>query len=154
MNVVFTQLMKQTFTQYLCFETLDFESKVSATFQNLLLVINEHWTGLIEIHIISLIHSCNAFILLITFILFRLINSHNWHTVVFSVFLQVSYGANSFYLSDKKKYPLFFRTIPPEEGQNRARLAVLKYFKWNRIAVLTEKEPYYEAVSNIRLLCC
>ena len=60
---------------------------------------------------------------------------------------QVSYGASSFYLSDKKKYPLFFRTIPSEKSQGYARLAVLRYFKWNRIAILAEKEPYYEAVS-------
>ncbi|KAL9967671.1 hypothetical protein ACROYT_G025952 [Oculina patagonica] len=59
--------------------------------------------------------------------------------------IQVSYGASSFYLSDKEKYPLFFRTIPPEEGHNYGRVAVLKYFKWDRIAILTEREPYYEA---------
>ena len=68
--------------------------------------------------------------------------------IFFHFYLQVAYGASSFYLSDKKKYPLFFRTIPPEKGQNRVRLAVLQHFKWNRIAILTEKEPYYEAVSN------
>ncbi|XP_068750672.1 gamma-aminobutyric acid type B receptor subunit 2-like isoform X1 [Montipora capricornis] len=68
--------------------------------------------------------------------------------------IQVAYGASSFYLSDKKKYPLFFRTIPPEKGQNRVRLAILQHFKWNRIAILTEKEPYYEAAftSLIELL--
>lgn len=63
---------------------------------------------------------------------------------------QVSYGASSFYLSDKEKYPLFFRTIPPEDGHNHGRVAVLKYFKWDRIAILTEREPYYEAVSRNR----
>lgn len=61
----------------------------------------------------------------------------------------MSYGASSFYLSNKTRYPLFFRTIPSERSQGYARLAVLQYFKWNRIAILTEKEPYYEAVSII-----
>ena len=65
---------------------------------------------------------------------------------------QVSYGASSFYLSDKEKYPLFFRTVPPEEGHNYGRVAVLKYFKWDRIAIVTEREPYYEAVSKTILL--
>jgi len=65
-----------------------------------------------------------------------------------SFYVQVGYGASSFYLSDKKKFPLFFRTNPPEKGQNLGRLAVLHHFKWKRIAILTEKEPYYEAVSN------
>ena len=64
--------------------------------------------------------------------------------------LQISYGASSFYLSDKEKYPLFFRTVPPEEGHNHGRVAVLKYFKWDRIAIITEREPYYEAVSKNR----
>ena len=64
--------------------------------------------------------------------------------------LQISYGASSFYLSDKEKYPLFFRTVPPEEGHNHGRVAVLKYFKWDRIAIVTEREPYYEAVSKHR----
>ena len=66
----------------------------------------------------------------------------------FVCLLQVSYGASSFYLSNKEKYPLFFRTVPPEEGHNDGRVAVLKYFKWDRIAILTEREPYYEAVSG------
>lgn len=42
---------------------------------------------------------------------------------------------------------MFFRTIPSEKSQGYARLAVLRYFKWNKIAILVEKEPYYEAVS-------
>lgn len=42
---------------------------------------------------------------------------------------------------------MFFRTIPSEKSQGYARLAVLQYFKWNRIAILAEKESYYEAVS-------
>ncbi|XP_066029733.1 gamma-aminobutyric acid type B receptor subunit 2 isoform X4 [Pocillopora verrucosa] len=59
--------------------------------------------------------------------------------------IQVGYGASSIYLSNKQKYPLFFRTVPPEKGHNSGRVAVLKYFKWMRIAILTEREPYYEA---------
>ncbi|PFX27466.1 Gamma-aminobutyric acid type B receptor subunit 2 [Stylophora pistillata] len=59
--------------------------------------------------------------------------------------IQVGYGASSIYLSDKEKYPLFFRTVPPEKGHNSGRLAVLKYFNWKRIAILIEREPYYEA---------
>ena len=62
--------------------------------------------------------------------------------------LQVGYGASSIYLSNKQKYPLFFRTVPPEKGHNSGRVAVLQYFKWMRIAILTEREPYYEAVSK------
>ena len=75
--------------------------------------------------------------------------SINW-ILPFVRLLQVSYGASSFYLSDKEKYPLFFRTVPPEEGHNHGRVAVLKYFKWDRVAIVTERESYYEAVSKNR----
>lgn len=60
---------------------------------------------------------------------------------------QVSYGAASAYLSDKEKYPLFFRTIPPDKAQNQGRLAILKHFGWKKVAIITESESYYQAVS-------
>ncbi|CAH3180504.1 unnamed protein product [Porites lobata] len=59
--------------------------------------------------------------------------------------IQVSYGAASAYLSDKEKYPLFFRTIPPDKAQNLGRLAILKHFNWKKVAIITESESYYQA---------
>ena len=39
-------------------------------------------------------------------------------------------------------------TIPPEHFQNQGRVAILKMFKWGRVAVLREKMDTYEGLSN------
>ena len=51
-------------------------------------------------------------------------------------------------LSCKKYYPTFIRTIPPEHLQNKGRVAILKMFKWGRVAVLRERMDTYQGLSN------
>ena len=51
-------------------------------------------------------------------------------------------------LSCKKLYPTFMRTIPPEHRQNQGRVAMLKMFKWRRVAVLREAMDTYQGLAN------
>ncbi|XP_070535303.1 gamma-aminobutyric acid type B receptor subunit 1-like [Ptychodera flava] len=50
--------------------------------------------------------------------------------------IQVSYSAASPELSDKTKYPLFFRTTQSENRYNAARITIMKYFNWTRVATV------------------
>ena len=40
------------------------------------------------------------------------------------------------------------RTIPPEHFQNGGRVALMKMFKWGRVAVLREGMDTYQGLSN------
>lgn len=51
-------------------------------------------------------------------------------------------------LSCSKYYPTFMRTIPPEHFQNEGRVALVKLFKWGRVAVLREGTDTYQGLSN------
>lgn len=51
-------------------------------------------------------------------------------------------------LSCGKIFPTFIRTIPPEHFQNRGRVAIVKHFKWERVAILREKLDTFEGLSN------
>lgn len=51
-------------------------------------------------------------------------------------------------LSCWKFFPTFVRTIPPELFQNRGRVAIVKHFKWHRVAVLRENMDTFEGLSN------
>lgn len=51
-------------------------------------------------------------------------------------------------LSCWKFFPTFMRTIPPEHFQNKGRVAIVKHFKWNRVAVLREDMDTFQGLSN------
>ena len=56
-------------------------------------------------------------------------------------------GANPA-LSCAKIFPTFMRTIPPEHFQNQGRVAIVKHFKWRRVAILRENMDTYQGLSN------
>lgn len=51
-------------------------------------------------------------------------------------------------LSCKKYFPTFIRTLPPEHFQNQGRVAIMKMFKWGRVAVLREAKDTYQGLAN------
>lgn len=55
----------------------------------------------------------------------------------------MSFGSTSPTLSDRNKFPLFFRTIAPESSRNSARVAFINYFKWKTVTTFSESENYY-----------
>ncbi|GJQ84523.1 GABA-B-R3 [Trypoxylus dichotomus] len=70
------------------------------------------------------------------------------HMAIYWNILQVSYGSTSPILSDRNKFPLFFRTAAPESSKNPARIAFLKHFKWNTVATFSQSENEYLMPSN------
>lgn len=51
-------------------------------------------------------------------------------------------------LSCKNIYPTLISTIPPEHLQNEGRVAIIKMFKWFRVAVLRESLDTYQGLAN------
>ncbi|XP_071957727.1 gamma-aminobutyric acid type B receptor subunit 2-like [Antedon mediterranea] len=57
--------------------------------------------------------------------------------------LQVGNSALSDSLSDKEYYKYFYRTNPPSSAMNPPRLAILREFDWNRVAIIHENNEYF-----------
>ncbi|XP_045480347.1 gamma-aminobutyric acid type B receptor subunit 2 isoform X2 [Harmonia axyridis] len=53
---------------------------------------------------------------------------------------QISFGSTSPNLSDRRKFPLFFRTIPPDSSHNSAKILFLKHFGWDIVITFTQSE--------------
>ncbi|XP_078354301.1 gamma-aminobutyric acid type B receptor subunit 2-like [Oculina patagonica] len=62
--------------------------------------------------------------------------------------VQVAMASANPALSCWKFFPTFIRTIPPEHFQNKGRVAIVKHFKWRRVAVLREDMDTFEGLSN------
>ena len=52
------------------------------------------------------------------------------------LFRQLSYGDTDPVLSDRDKYPNFFRIVPSDSDFNPARLALLRHFNWSIVGTL------------------
>ena len=50
--------------------------------------------------------------------------------------LQVSYGDTNPILSDRTKYPNFYRTVPSDADFNLARIRLLQHYGWTRVGTL------------------
>ncbi|KAJ8021489.1 Metabotropic glutamate receptor 3 [Holothuria leucospilota] len=55
---------------------------------------------------------------------------------------QISYWSTSPDLSNKDRYPYFFRTVPPDHHQARAMIEILRYFNWTYVTVIHENSNY------------
>ncbi|EFA01604.1 gamma-aminobutyric acid type B receptor subunit 2 [Tribolium castaneum] len=62
------------------------------------------------------------------------------HVVPYWNILQVSFGSTSPTLSDRKKFPLFFRTVAPDSSHNAAKVNFVKHFGWRVIATFCQSE--------------
>lgn len=55
---------------------------------------------------------------------------------------QVSYASTSKVLSDKSRYDYFLRTVPPDLLQSRAMAAIVRYFNWTYVSVVSTSGAY------------
>ena len=56
--------------------------------------------------------------------------------------LQVSYASTSKVLSDKSRYDYFLRTVPPDLLQSRTMAAIVRYFNWTYVSVVSTSGAY------------
>ncbi|CAH1790060.1 unnamed protein product [Owenia fusiformis] len=68
--------------------------------------------------------------------------SHNWNIV------QISYASVSPALSDKTRFPKFFRVSAPDVTVNPSRIEIMKQFNWNRIATIHQSLELFSAVTT------
>ncbi|KAL5484018.1 hypothetical protein EMCRGX_G020445 [Ephydatia muelleri] len=61
---------------------------------------------------------------------------------------QVSFGSSSPTLTDRVRYPKFFRTIPSEVQTNVLRLAIMKAFNWTKVATLYQTEDIFSVSTS------
>ena len=61
-------------------------------------------------------------------------------------FLQVSYGAKDPSLTNRERYPFFYRTIPSEDLINTGRLQLLQTLGWFRIGMFSSTDHVYAKV--------
>lgn len=83
---------------------------------------------------------------------FKQVMTANWLQFLISElwqFWQVSFGSSSPSLSDKNRFPRFYRTIPSEIQVNSLRLAIMRTFNWTRVATLHNTENVFSVVR-----CC
>ncbi|KAG7220772.1 hypothetical protein INR49_032015 [Caranx melampygus] len=55
---------------------------------------------------------------------------------------QISYGATSGLLSDKRRFPSFMRTVPEDDHQAQAIVHILQRHNWNWVGVVTTDSDY------------
>ena len=60
---------------------------------------------------------------------------------------QVSIDSSSPRLSDTKLYPSFVRPVPPDDKISSAVVALMKYFDWKHLAIITQEEDLFTLVS-------
>jgi len=55
------------------------------------------------------------------------------------MFHKVSFTAESAGLSDRRRYPSLFSTVPSDRAFNAVLVRLLLHFRWTRVALLTQE---------------
>lgn len=70
-------------------------------------------------------------------------------SVLLSFFLpQLSYGSSSPALSNRQRFPTFFRTHPSATLHNPTRVQLFQKWKWTRIATIQQTTEVFTSVSS------
>lgn len=67
------------------------------------------------------------------------------------VFPQLSYGSSSPALSNRQRFPTFFRTHPSATLHNPTRVQLFQKWKWTRIATIQQTTEVFTSVSTFNL---
>lgn len=66
----------------------------------------------------------------------------------FFLLSKVSFGSTSPSLSDKKEFPLFYRTVAPVSSHSEAIIELIRHFEWDTVTFFTKNENRYTMVSK------
>lgn len=61
---------------------------------------------------------------------------------------KVSFGSRAPALSDREEFPYFFRTVMPDSSHNPARIAFIKFFKWDTVTTFSQNEEAHSLAVN------
>lgn len=64
------------------------------------------------------------------------------------IFSKFSYGSSSPILSDRKRFPRFFRLALPDQKLNPARIDLMKTFNWQRVATINQAMEFFSVVND------
>lgn len=62
--------------------------------------------------------------------------------------LKVSFGSTSPALSDRREFPLFYRTVAPDSSHNPARIAFIRKFGWDTVTTFSQNEEIHSLAVN------
>lgn len=60
----------------------------------------------------------------------------------------MSFGAVAPALSDRREFPLFYRTVAPDSSHNPARIAFIRRFGWDTVTTFSQNEEIYSLAIN------
>ncbi|CAO1311189.1 unnamed protein product [Diamesa serratosioi] len=62
--------------------------------------------------------------------------------------VQVSFGSTAPALSDRREFPLFYRTVAPDSAHNPARIAFIRRFGWDTVTTFSQNEEVHSLAVN------
>ncbi|XP_070573335.1 gamma-aminobutyric acid type B receptor subunit 2-like isoform X2 [Ptychodera flava] len=71
--------------------------------------------------------------------------------VIWWKLIQLSYANTEPFLSEREKYPTFFRTVPSEADFNPAKIKLLEHFNWTVVATIYQDTPRF-SIAHSRLI--
>ena len=71
------------------------------------------------------------------------------HICMITSIFQLAYGSSSPALSNRERFPTFFRTHPSATLHNPTRVRIFQKFKWRRIATIQETQEVFSTVSSV-----
>lgn len=60
----------------------------------------------------------------------------------------MSFGSTSPALSDRREFPLFYRTVAPDSSHNPARIAFIRKFGWDTVTTFSQNEEIHSLAVN------
>ena len=69
--------------------------------------------------------------------------------VSFRIYIfQLSYGSSSPILSDRTRFPTFFRLAGPDQNLNPSKIALMELFNWKKVATINQALEFFSVVSG------
>ena len=65
---------------------------------------------------------------------------------LFCFVFQISYGSSSPILSNRKRFPNFFRLVMPDQKLNAAKIAMMKKYNWKKVATINQALEFFSVV--------